>query len=200
MDRRGVADQVARLPLAGFAPHESIEIVKPHADGPLVKRASLAGVERGRIVIFAEPACGKAVVFEDLADGRLVFGDDAVVAGVACGNLRDYTKADRVVIASGNQGSPRGRAKGRRVEVRISQAGFGNAIHIRRGDQPAECAWRSKAHIIGDDQQHIGRSLGRHDTRRPKGLGILCIEIDDAAKGRRRVRNVAAINRRRGAG
>ena len=82
MDRRGVANEIARLPLAGFATHEAVEIIEAHADRPLIKRTGLAGLERRRVVVLAKPRGRVAIVLEDRADGRLVLGDDAVVAGI----------------------------------------------------------------------------------------------------------------------
>ena len=46
IDRRGVAEQV-RLPLAGVAADEAVEVLEAHADRPLVERPGLAGLEAG---------------------------------------------------------------------------------------------------------------------------------------------------------
>ena len=42
IDRRGVADEVARLPLVGVAAHEAVEVLKAHAGRPLIERTGLA--------------------------------------------------------------------------------------------------------------------------------------------------------------
>jgi len=56
---------------------------------PSVERPGLAGREGRRVVILAEPRGGVSVVTQDPPDGRLVPGDDAVVAGnpVACSEI-----------------------------------------------------------------------------------------------------------------
>ena len=80
IDRRGVAEQV-RLPLAGVAADEAVEVFEAHAGRPLVERAGLAGLEGRRVVVLAEPRGAVAVLLQDRADGRRILRDDAVVAG-----------------------------------------------------------------------------------------------------------------------
>ena len=63
-----------------------------------------------------------AVVLEDAADGRLVLGDDAVVAGEAGGLLGDHAEAGRVMVAAGDQRGARRRAERGGVELRVAQA------------------------------------------------------------------------------
>ncbi len=59
INRRGVAEQV-RLPLAGVAADEPVEILEAHADRPLVERPDLAGREGRRVVVLAEPRGGSS--------------------------------------------------------------------------------------------------------------------------------------------
>src|SRR5512147_668098 len=61
VDLRRVAEKV-RLPLAGVAAHEAVEVLEPHADGPLVERSVLAGLKRWRIVLLAEPGGAVTVI------------------------------------------------------------------------------------------------------------------------------------------
>src|SRR6185312_2558176 len=97
---RGVAVEI-RLPLIGLATVEAIEIFEAHAYWPLIEGACLTRHEGRRVVIFAKPGGRVPVRLEDPADGRLVLGDDAVVAGIAGRSLADYAEAHRVVIAPG---------------------------------------------------------------------------------------------------
>jgi hypothetical protein len=46
IDRRGVAEQV-RLPLAGVAADEAVEVLEAHARRPLVERPGLARLQSG---------------------------------------------------------------------------------------------------------------------------------------------------------
>ncbi len=50
----GVAEQV-RLPLVRITTDEAVEILETHAGRPLIERPDLAGRERRRVVILAEP-------------------------------------------------------------------------------------------------------------------------------------------------
>ncbi len=99
-----VAEQV-RLPLVRIATDETIEILEAHPDWPLVKRPHLTGRKRGCVVVLTEPRGGITVVSQDAADGCLVLGNDAVVAGEASGLFGNHSEASRVMIAARDQGS-----------------------------------------------------------------------------------------------
>ncbi len=114
-DLRVIAEQI-RLPLVGLAAHEPVEVLEAHPRWPLVEGAGDAVLEARRIVILAEPRRGVAVFREDAADRRVLGPDDRVVAGIARREFRDHAKADRVVVAAGDQRRPRRRAQRGRVE------------------------------------------------------------------------------------
>ena len=183
IDLGGVAEQV-RLPLVGVAADEAVEILEAHAGRPLVKRPDLAGGKRRRVVVLAEPRRGIAVVEQNPADGGLVLGDDAVVAREARGLLGDHPEAGRVVVAPGDQRRPRRRAQRGGEHAVVAQTLVRDAVHGRRRNHPAEGARHPEAGIVGDDQQYVGRFLGRHDARRPPGLRFQGIVLDHAAEFR----------------
>ena len=108
-------------------PDEAVEVLEAHAGRPLVERPDLAGGEGRRVVILAEPGGGVAVVQQDPADGGLVLGDDAVVAGEAGGLLGDHAEAGRVVVAAGDERGPRRRAERGGVDVVVAQTVLGDA-------------------------------------------------------------------------
>src|SRR5262249_7008307 len=110
IDLGRVAKQV-RFPLTGVAPNEAVEILEAHADGPLIERPGLARREGRSVVVLAEPGGGEAVVQQNAADSRLIFGDDAIVARETGGLLGDDAEADRVMVAARNERSPRRRAE-----------------------------------------------------------------------------------------
>ena len=56
------------------------------------------------------------------------------------------------------------------------------------------------AGVVGDDEQHVRRALRRHDARRPPGLGLQRVVLDDAAEGRVRRRQLRVADGARGAG
>src|SRR5262245_34199354 len=75
IDRGGVAEQV-RLPLAGVAADEAVEILEAHAGRPLMERTGLARLIERRVVVLAEPRSRVAVLFQDGANGAAVSPDD----------------------------------------------------------------------------------------------------------------------------
>ena len=139
IDRRGVAEQV-RLPLAGVAADEAVEILEAHAGRPLVERPGLARSPGRRVVVLAEPGGAIAVLQQDAADGGVVLADDAVVAGEARRRLGNHAEADRMVVAPGDQRRPRRRAQRGRVEIGVAQPVIGDAVERRRRDHAAEGA------------------------------------------------------------
>ena len=178
---RRVAEQV-RLPLVGITADEAIEILKAHAGRPLVERPDLARSERRRVVVLAEPRRGIAVIQQDPADGGLVLGDDAVVAGEAGRLLGDHAEAGRVMVAAGDQRGARRRAQRSGEYPIIAQALVRDAVHGRRRDHAAEGARHAEAGVIGDDEQHIGRALRRYYARRPPGLGLQGVILNHATE------------------
>jgi hypothetical protein len=200
IDRRGVLDQVARLPLVGVAAHEAVEIFKAHAGRPLIERAGLAGLIFGGVVVLAEPGGVVAVVLQDPADRGLVLGDDAVVAGIAGGLLGDHAVADRMMVAAGDQGGAGRRTQRRRMEVGEAQPVLGYPVERRRRNHAAEGRGNAVAGIVGDDQEDIGCALRWHDTRRPIGRRLCRLAVDLAAEFLGWRRKLVARNCRRRAG
>jgi hypothetical protein len=92
VDRGRVAVQV-RLPLAGVAADEAVEVLEAHAVGPLLEGPGLRRLEGRRVVVLAEPRGGIAVVLQDRADGALLLADDRVVARKAGGDFADHAEA-----------------------------------------------------------------------------------------------------------
>src|SRR5262245_56636522 len=109
-DRRRVTRQ-HWLPLAAVTGVESVKVIETHAAGrPLRERTCLACLERRRIVILAPPTAAVAVLTQYPGDRGILWTHDTVIAGEAGCDLRDDTKADRVMIASRKQRATRGRA------------------------------------------------------------------------------------------
>ena len=195
----GVPEQIWR-PLVGLAAHEAVEVVEAHADRPLVERSRHAVLIARRVVVLAEPGCGVAVLLQDRADGGALRSDDAVVARIAGGLLRNDAEADRVVVAAGDQRRPRRRAECRGVELSVAQPHLRNAIHRRRRDDAAERPRNSIALVVGHDQEHVGRTLGRHHAGGPIRFRLAGLKVDLAAELRWRRRKILSIDRRGGAG
>ena len=86
------------------------------------------------------------------------------------------------------------------MELRIAQPGLRDPVQRRGRDDAAKCAADAIALVVGHDEQHVGRTLGRHHARRPPGLGIVGAFLDHAAEFRGRRRELLAVDRGRGAG
>ncbi|SPF33793.1 hypothetical protein SBDP1_1160025 [Syntrophobacter sp. SbD1] len=124
-----IAKKVGR-PLVGLAAQEAVEILKAHADRPLVEGARQTVLEARRVVVFAEPRGGIAVVSENRADGRILRSDVRVIARETGGQLRDHAEAHRVVVAPGDQRGARGRTQRGGVELCIAQSRRGASAGV----------------------------------------------------------------------
>src|SRR5262249_23951660 len=80
IDRTGMAGERSGLPLRRVTGDETIKILEPHTDGPLIERSGLARLIGRRIVILPEPRRAIPVLEQDASDSRAVPGDNAVVA------------------------------------------------------------------------------------------------------------------------
>ena len=144
----------------------------------------LTGFVGRRVVVLAEPARRVAVVAKDAADRRVVYADDAVVAGESRGLLGDHAEAHRVVVAARDQRRPRRRAERRREDAVVAQAVLRNAVHRGRRNDAAERARHAEAGVIGHDEQYVRRILGRHDPRRPPLFRLHRVVLDHATEFR----------------
>src|SRR5258708_38336 len=66
--------------------------------------------------------------------------------------------------------------------MRVAQPRICDPIQRGRRDDPAEGARNAETLSVGQDQEHVGRALGWHDTRWPPGLRVLDTFLDDAAE------------------
>src|SRR5271166_2722836 len=97
IDRRGVAEQV-RLPLAGVAADEAVEVLEAHSSRPLVEGAGLARNPVRRVVVLAEPQGTVPIVQQDPSNGGAILANDAVVTGEACRLLSNHAKPHRMMV------------------------------------------------------------------------------------------------------
>ncbi len=197
-DGRRVAEQV-RLPLAGVAADEAVEVLEAHAVRPLLEGSGRGRLIEGRVVILAEPRGRVPVVPQDGADGAVLLPDDRVVARESRRDLAHHAEAGDMVIAPGDQRRARRRAERRGVEVRVTQPGLRDAIHRRGRNDAAEGARRAEPAVVGHDQQHVGCALRRHDARRPPLFRLRGLFLDHPAELRIGRRQLLAVEGRGGA-
>src|SRR5262249_31981923 len=65
------------------------------------------------------------------------------------------------MIAPGDKSSAGWRAKCRGVELVLAESAVSEALKVRRLYGPSECAARSEANIIGQDQEDVRSTLRR---------------------------------------
>src|SRR5262249_61376953 len=68
------------------------------------------------------------------------------------------------MVTPGDQGGSGWRAERRGMEVVVAEAAGGDAVERGRLDRAAEGAAGAEADVIGEDQEHVGRALGRLHT------------------------------------
>ena len=83
-----------------------------------------------------------------------------------------------MMIAPGDQRRPCGRAQRGGVELGVAKSRLGDPVQCWCRDNTAERATDAIPLVVGHDQQHVGRTLRRHDTRRPPGFRILGALLD----------------------
>jgi hypothetical protein len=165
LDDVGVFHQ-ARLPLAGFAGEEAVEILEAIAGRPFVEGTHRRRLVGRRVVPFAEGGRLVAVVLQHFGDGSRSLRDHAGVAVPIHSALGDGSAADALVIAPGQQRGPGRRTDRGIVESVIADAGLRNARQIGRIDLATVGAGLPVADIVDQDDQDVRRIL-----RQMVGLG-----------------------------
>src|SRR5262249_55147803 len=95
---------------------------------------------------------------------------------------------NRVVVASGEERSPRRRAQRRGVEVVVAEPLCGEAVEGGRGCWSSERARGSETHIIQKDKKDVGSRRGRLDRLGKVRLRVIGLQAHRALerRGRRR--------------
>jgi len=172
-----------RRPLVTFTAKEPVKVVESHPARPWVERSGHRGLKARRVVAIAEPRRGVAVVFENLADRRVLRPDDAVAAEISRRKLADDTEADRVVVAPGDQRRACRRTERSRVELGVAKPCLGHAVHGRCQDGAAKGSRHAPALVVGHDLQHAGPPLGGTTRAGQYGLELLASRLITSPKG-----------------
>ena len=162
---------------------------------------SLRARRPGRhVVVLADPGGGVAVLSQRRRSMRRLGRDYRVVARIAGRPFGHRAEADRVMIAPGQERRAGRRAERGVVHLRIAEAARGEFVERRRRYDAAKRGVRAVARVVDENEQDVRRALGRHDRRRPAGLTVDQIRLDEAGKRRRRRRQhfaVGEVDRRR---
>ena len=154
----------ARIPLAGPAAEEAVEVVEPPAGRPPVERPGRALLPVGRQVPLAERRGAVPVVPQDPRQRRAIARKGGRIPGEPARELTDRADADGVAVPPGQQRRPRRGAQRRDVEAVVLQAALGDARVVRCGYRPAEGGGVAKTGVIDQHQQHVRRPRRRLDV------------------------------------
>ena len=183
LDRRRVLEQ-GRVPLVHVAADEPVEIIEAEPGRPEIERPDGAALPGRHVVVLAEPGGAVAVAAQNFGDRAAALRHQRIVARIAEAALHDDAGMRRVLIAPGDERGARRRAQGRRIELVVFDAVRGKRLEGRRRNRAPEHAGGAEADIVGQDQQDVGRALGRRDRLRKVRLGILGRSPDDAFEHR----------------
>ena len=147
-----------RSPLVGLAAEETVELVEARARRPAVGRPGDADLPRRGLVVLAEEAGAVAVQAQHLRQRRDVVRPLSRVAREGRGRFGDAAHVVHVVVAAGEQGRPRRRADRGGVELVVAQPLAGEAFGRRHVHRPAEGAGHAEAHVVHEDDEHVGRA------------------------------------------
>ena len=187
----------SRRPLVGLAADEAVELVEAGARRPAVGRPGDAGLPGRGLVALAVGGGAVAVEAQHLGERRHVVRALAGVARERGGRLGDAGHVVRVVIAAVQQRRARRRADRRVVEGVVAQPLLRQAIGGRHVHRPAESARDAEAHVVDQDEQHVGRALGRLHLEARRRRGVADVELRDRRIARLRDRQHGAVHRRR---
>ncbi len=131
LDRLGSFDD-RRVPLAGVAADEAVEVLKAQPGGPQVERSGLTRLPVGNVVVLAVPGGVVAVLLQDLGERPRALRHERVVAGETGARLHDDAGGRGVMVAPAQQRRPRGRAQRRGVKLVVAEAVLRQPVHGRR--------------------------------------------------------------------
>ncbi len=154
----------ARIPLAGSAAEEPVEVVEPPAVRPAVERPRRALLPVRRQVPLTERRGAVPVVPQDPRQRRAIARKSGRVPGEPARELTDRAEADGVAVPPGQQRRPRRRAQRRDVEPVVPEPGFGHLRVARGADGTAERARVAESGVVDQHQQHVRRTRGRLDV------------------------------------
>ena len=167
LDHLVVAHQAVGVVQVREPVEDPVEALEAPLAGPRVLGAG--GVEVGVLgqMPLAGHERGPARIPVDLRRGRRVLGQLHGVAGVAGVRVGDVADPGPVAVQPGEQGRPGRRAHRGDVEVRVADAPLRQGVHARGADLAAVAAEIRVAEVVDEDDQHVGRALGRLHPRRP---------------------------------
>ena len=178
------------IPLVGLAADESVEVFESTSTGwPCIERAGRTGLPDRDFMTLAELSRRISVELERSREWRAGVRQKRVVSGRRGRYLGDTTHANRVMIPSGKHGLSRRRTECRGMESVVFQATGRQKLCRRRVTWAAEGTGCTKAHIVKQDDQDVGRTFGRTQWRDRWVLGVGILRIVGHKPCARLIRN-----------
>jgi hypothetical protein len=174
-----------RIPLVRLGAEEAVEALEAAAERPVLLRRRHVHLVLGAQVPLPDDVGVPATLAQHFGDQGGLARDVAARVGEPRRGFRDARHRVRGVVPAGQQARARRRAERGRVEVRVGEPLVGDALDVRRLDQAAKRLHRREAHVVEDDVQHAGRTLGRDWLRiwLPVGDRVLDVDVDRALEG-----------------
>ncbi len=152
-----------------LAPDKAVEIVLAQTCRPAIERANNARFLIRHVMDLAQPGGVIAVFAQDSGDRGRRRRNHRGLAGEACRPFGKETGSAVVMVAAGQQRRTRRTADSRRMEAIVAQPVFGQLVQRWRGHRSAECADLPEAHIVDQDDDHVGRPF-KKTTLRPDSI------------------------------
>ncbi len=181
VDEMVVVDKV-RVPLARLGAEEPVPALEASAARPIPPRRREVHLVVGAQVPLADHVGVPAELAEDLRQHPVLRRDRAARVREADRRLGDAGHAVAGVVAPREQTGARRGAQSGRVPLRVAHTLGSELVDVGCLDRPAVTAHRAEADIVEDDVDHAGRTVWRlrRLERRPIGLGVPDIDVDDA--------------------
>jgi hypothetical protein len=154
---RGGALVDRRVVLVRLPTDEAVEVLKPRARRPRIKRAHGAALPDRHLMALTELRRRIAIQPQRLRQRSARVRPDRAVARRRRGQLSDHAHPHRMVVTAGEQRRPRRRAQRRGVEAVVLQPARRQPLRSRCLTRPAKRARRAETDIIKQDHQHIRR-------------------------------------------
>ena len=125
-------------------------------------------------MVLAVPGRVVTVALENLGHGAVALRHQRVVAGETGAYLHDDARGVGVMVTTGDQGRPGGRAEGGGMELVVADPGLCDAFDGRCRYRAPEGAGSAETDVIRHDEQDIGSSFRSAHLRRKieHGLGF----------------------------
>ncbi len=164
------------IPLVGLAAEETVELVESRTGRPAIGRPGDADLPRRRFMVLAEEAGAVTVQAQHLRQRCDVVRSLSRVAREGSGRFGDAAHVVHVVVATGEQRSPRWRTDRGGVELIVAQPVCGKIFGCRHAHRPPESTGHAEAHVVHEDDEYIRRPCGRLDLKTLRRCGIAGVE------------------------